>query len=135
MGKWVGMEEYPDFVKSTGYGDGLGLCGWNCRHNFIPFNPKTMKNNLQQYGLEENKEMYLNHQKQRYFERNIRKYKKVVGVVDTALKACTDPKARKGIAINLRRSKELLRKWTDSYKDFSAEKGLRTQLERTKVIK
>ncbi|MES8993063.1 phage minor capsid protein [Oliverpabstia intestinalis] len=24
-------EEYPDFVSSTGYGSGEGLCGWNCR--------------------------------------------------------------------------------------------------------
>ena len=25
---------YPDFVESTGYGSGEGLCGWNCRHSF-----------------------------------------------------------------------------------------------------
>jgi len=45
------MTEYPDFIDSTGYGTGGGLCGWNCRHNFIPFNPETMANNLEQYGL------------------------------------------------------------------------------------
>ncbi|NJP39587.1 hypothetical protein HCH52_00740 [Oscillospiraceae bacterium HV4-5-C5C] len=26
--------KYPDFVKSTGYGSGEGLCGWNCRHRY-----------------------------------------------------------------------------------------------------
>ena len=70
-------EKYPDFVESTGYGTGGGLGGWNCRHNFIPFDPETMVNNLKQYGMEENKEMYLNHQKQQYFERNIRRYKRL----------------------------------------------------------
>ena len=40
------MTKYKDFVKSTGYGTGGGLCGWNCRHSFIPFDPETMKNNL-----------------------------------------------------------------------------------------
>lgn len=29
--------KYPDFVSSTGYGTGGGLCGWNCRHSFFPF--------------------------------------------------------------------------------------------------
>lgn len=29
--------DYPDFVKTTGYGEGGGLCGWNCRHMFYPF--------------------------------------------------------------------------------------------------
>ena len=80
------MEEYKDFVESTGYGTGGGLCGWNCRHNFIPFNPETMTNNLKQYNLEENKEMYEKHQKQRYFERNIRKYKRLKETYETALK-------------------------------------------------
>lgn len=25
---------YPDFIKTTGYGSGEGLCGYNCRHSF-----------------------------------------------------------------------------------------------------
>ena len=57
--------DYKDFKESTGYGTGGGLCGWNCRHTFIPFNPETMSNNLKDYGLEENKRMYEKHQKTR----------------------------------------------------------------------
>ena len=30
---------YEDFAKATGYGTGVGLCGWNCRHNFDPYGP------------------------------------------------------------------------------------------------
>ena len=31
-------ERYEDFEAATGYGTGPGLCGWNCRHNFYPYN-------------------------------------------------------------------------------------------------
>ena len=31
------MSNYPDFIQSTGYGDGSGLMGWNCRHSFSPY--------------------------------------------------------------------------------------------------
>ena len=29
------MTKYKDFVKSTGYGTGGGLSGWNCRHFYF----------------------------------------------------------------------------------------------------
>lgn len=29
--------DYPDFVRTTGYGSGEGLGGWNCRHTFGVF--------------------------------------------------------------------------------------------------
>ncbi|MBR0183687.1 MAG: hypothetical protein IJQ10_00760 [Clostridia bacterium] len=104
------MTKYKDFVKSTGYGTGGGLCGWNCRHSFIPFDPETMKNNLKKYGLEENKKMYENHQKQRFFERNVRKYKKLAKLTKTALQ-----KARNHEKSSLNRKyihyKQLATKW------------------------
>ena len=30
-------KKYPDFVKTTGYGTGAGLGGWNCSHSFRPW--------------------------------------------------------------------------------------------------
>jgi hypothetical protein len=30
---------YEDFIEKTGYGDGDGLCGWNCRHHYYAFIP------------------------------------------------------------------------------------------------
>lgn len=124
------MEEYKDFVESTGYGTGGGLCGWNCRHNFIPFNPKTMTNNLKQYNLEENKEMYEKHQKQRYFERNIRKYKRLKETYETALK---NDKNNDNLEKNYQHYKNLTSKWTKAYKKYSKENNLRTQMDRTKI--
>lgn len=71
--------KYPDFVKSTGYGTGEGLCGWNCRHSFGPgdedYNPYS------DFDTEENKKAYDLSQKQRAMERRIRHQKtKLLGL-------------------------------------------------------
>ena len=34
---------YKDFAETTGYGNGVGLNGWNCRHKFYPFIPDIME--------------------------------------------------------------------------------------------
>ena len=43
------MEQFPDFIKTTGYGDILGLGGVNCRHSFWG----TRKEYAPQYSKEE----------------------------------------------------------------------------------
>ena len=107
-------EKYPDFIQSTGYGTGGGLCGWNCRHNFIPFDPKTMTNNIAKYGMEENKEAYIKSQKQRYLERNIRNTKRVIKVIQDNIKKfrefATRTNIKKTISIKKIITKETARK-------------------------
>ena len=126
------MENYKDFVENTGYGTGGGLCGYNCRHTFTPFNPKTMTNNLKKYGLEENEDMYLNHQKQRYFERNIRRYKRRLETIKNALnKATGDEKGK--LTKEYLHNKLLVNKWTGNYIAFSKKNNLRAQMDRTKI--
>lgn len=34
------MTKYKDFIETTGYKLPGGLCGFNCRHSFHPFDPK-----------------------------------------------------------------------------------------------
>ena len=126
-------KEYPDFIRTTGYGTGGGLAGWSCRHNFIPFNPETMANNLEQYGLKENKEMYENHQKQRSYERNIRKYKRLVKTDKHALNSITDEETRVKLQARINRRELLLKKWNKEYRNFSRENNLRTQPDRIKI--
>lgn len=126
------MEEYKDFVESTGYGTGGGLCGWNCRHTFTPFNPETMTNNLKEYGLEENEDMYLNHQKQRYFERTIRKYKRRLETTKNALNNAQGKEKGK-LSREYLHNKALVDKWTKNYIAFSKKNNLRTQMDRTKI--
>ena len=62
-------EKYPDFIKSTGYGTGEGLCGWNCYHSFAPFVPGLSTPN---YTDEELKK--LNEQENTPVEYNGRQY-------------------------------------------------------------
>lgn len=91
---------YPDFRKSTGYGTGEGLGGWNCRHSFHAYiegfprayseehlkklDDKTVSYNGKQYTE------YEASQKQRKFERDIRGTKRQLAAYDSAIKASAD---------------------------------------------
>lgn len=91
---------YPDFRKSTGYGTGEGLGGWNCRHSFHAYiegfpraytdahlkklDDKTVSYNGKQYTE------YEASQKQRKFERGIRDTKRQLAAYDSAIKASAD---------------------------------------------
>lgn len=129
----MSTNEYKEFVASTGYGTGGGLCGWNCRHTFIPFNPETMSNNLKKYKLEENEEMYKKHQEQRYIERNIRKYKRIVQTYKTSIEKTSGTQEAKLIKQKYIHYKQLVNKWEKRYKEYNLKNNLRAQMDRTKV--
>lgn len=78
---------YEDFVKSTGYGTGAGLCGWNCRHSFSPFWPGVSERAwtdeelaaLDEKNIEYNSKQYSQYeisQMQRGLERRVRTAKR-----------------------------------------------------------
>ena len=77
-------KKYPDFVKSTGYGDVQGLCGANCRHSFSPYFEGLSLKPEEKIDMEENAEQYELEQEQRYNERQIRLYKREAMVFDAA---------------------------------------------------
>ena len=67
------------FKSSTGYGKVDGLGGANCRHSFYEVTNYEYENNLvndEEFELNRNNEQYELEQKQRYYERQIRKWKK-----------------------------------------------------------
>lgn len=128
-------EKYPDFIESTGFGTGGGLCGWNCRHNFIPFDPKTMNNNLKQYGLEENEKAYKISMYQRLCERRIRKSKRKVLLLENALKNTNDILVKRNLIEQMIRSKSILKKQRMNYKKFCQENNVKTDEERLKIPK
>lgn len=86
---------YPDFVHSTGYGTGAGLCGWNCRHSFFPYFEGLSE---RAYSYEKLREyetakvsyngqkisVYKATQQQRYIERQIRRWKREYMAMDAA---------------------------------------------------
>lgn len=69
-------KEYPNFAKSTGYGDILGFGGVNCRHRAFAFFPGISVPISQKIDYEENKDYYENTQKLRKLERDMRVLKK-----------------------------------------------------------
>jgi len=115
-------KKYPDFVSSTGYGEGWGLCGWNCRHSFFPFfedlsDSAYTSDKLREYNSKtvtidgEKMDLYDATQQQRYIERQIRKWKRE----ESALDAAGLDSGRAGMKI---------REWQAAQRDFVAQTGL-----------
>lgn len=86
---------YPDFERSTGYGTGAGLCGWNCRHSFFAFDPDLSEPAyteaelaaLDAKNIEYKGKLYSRYelsQKQRALERKVRAAKKSYLAEDAA---------------------------------------------------
>lgn len=67
---------YALLSEATGYGTVTGLCGANCRHTFWPYFAGYSKEEQEKAGLTENRKQYENQQKQRAYERIIRRYKR-----------------------------------------------------------
>lgn len=87
-----GHPKYPYFYDATGYGTGDGLCGWNCRHSFFPyFEGISTPANEPNFSLTENEQVYKDTQKQRSYERAIRKSKRELAALDGARSASDDP--------------------------------------------
>lgn len=90
-----GHPKYPYFYDATGYGTGDGLCGWNCRHSFFPyFEGLSRPANEPTFSRAENAQVYADTQKQRGYERAIRKSKRELAALDGARSAENDPAAK-----------------------------------------
>lgn len=124
-------KKYPDFISSTGYGTGPGLCGWNCRHSFYPFFEGISENAYGQAELDSyaNKtvtyngkemNMYDATQYQRGVERKIRHWKRQAGALEAA-----------GLDTEVETGK--VRQWQGEMRRFVKETGLIRQSEREKI--
>lgn len=86
--------KYKDFYDSTGYGDGDGLCGWNCYHSFYPFfeglsTPAFSRDPSADAGRDNERDYELS-QKQRYYERQIREAKRECITYQSAIDSAPD---------------------------------------------
>jgi hypothetical protein len=130
------LGKYKDFVETTGYGEGAGLAGWNCRHHYSPFVPdvseptntkeqlESLKSENRPKTVYQGKEYDAYHatQKQRQLETSMRNCKRKIIGYDAAGETET--------AGNYR---SRLRALSKEYKQFSEAAGLRTQPERARV--
>lgn len=124
--------KYPPFKESTGYGTVTGLMGANCRHSFYPFfedsEPIYTKSELA--GLNQPKYHYRGKditeyeavQRQRYHERQIRRWKRE----KEAMKAAGQPTDR---------AEARLRKWNRIQDDFLEQTGLKRQVDLEQIAK
>lgn len=122
--------KYPDFISSTGYGTGAGLCGWNCRHSFNPYiegSPRAYSDKLlEEYNAKKyeynGKKLteYEACQIQRYHERQIRRWKRENAAMQAA-------------GMDAEESAAKIRSWQERQKDFIRKTGLKRQAEREQV--
>lgn len=122
--------KYPDFARSTGYGSGAGLGGWNCRHSFYPYfdgSPRAYsKADLKSYEAKNyrynGKDMteYEASQQQRYIERQIRRWKREYTAMDAAGQDTYESAAK-------------VKQWQDAQKDFVRQTGIKRQSAREQI--
>lgn len=126
-------KKYPDFVKSTGYGTGDGLCGWNCRHSFFPYfeGYSTPAYDMGKFDSEENARLYEEEQKQRRYERMVREAKREVSTLEAGFEAAESPELQEGIAADLQQAKTKLRNRQKRLRDYCNEHGLYNDYSRT----
>lgn len=127
-------DTYPELRAATGYGTAGGLCGVNCRHSVHPY-IEGMRNNFEQYDSEENKKAYDLDQKQRAMERQIRKGRREIRGLETAVENCGDENLRASLQAELDQKYRRQSRRNAAYRDFSAKNGLKEQPERLRIAK
>lgn len=125
-------KRFPPFAV-TGYGTGEGLCGWNCRHSFGSGDGvNNPYKDIQTYDSEKIEKL---EQRQRALERRIRKTKRIVSGMQTAVEACQDPQAKAELQMQLDRKSFLLQRQNKAYNDFCKENELRPLADRLSIAR
>lgn len=124
--------KYPDFRKSTRYGEVDGLCGANCRHNFSVWF-EGAPNPFEQFDAEENQKRYDMEQKQRTMERRIRKTKRETMGLKTARDNAQTPETEAEFDLAYQRKAALLQKQNAAYKEYCEENNLKQLQDRLSV--
>lgn len=126
-------KRFPDFVSTTGYGTGEGLCGWGCRHSFgsgdgvnNPYADIQTADNVRVEKLE---------QRQRALERRVRKTKREVMGLQEAVEKCQDEATKFEVQQALDQKSYLLSKQNRAYSEFCKENNLRPLNERLQIAR
>lgn len=109
-------------LNSTSYGEPDGLRGINCRHIFYPFIEGFSKRTYKPYPAAENKKVYEESQKQRHLERNVRKAKRELAMMEAL-----------GDAEGIDKAKKKIRDRQKVMREFINETGRTRRYEREKA--
>ncbi len=123
-------DRYPPF-SVCGLGDVQGIHGANCRHSHGPGD--GINNPFEQFDSEENKKLYELQQQQRAMERRIRKQKREVMALKTALDNLPSGEAKNSIEIDYQRKAAKLQEVNKRYNAFCEENNLKRQQERLHI--
>lgn len=126
-------KRFPPFYASTGYGTGEGLCGWNCRHSFGSGDGEN--NPYKDIQTADNEKIEKLEQRQRALERRIRKTKRIVAGMQTAVEACQDPQAKAELQMQLDKKSFLLQRQSKAYNDFCKENELKPLADRLSIAR
>lgn len=127
--------KYKDFVSSTGYGTGKGLCGYNCRHSFFVYiDGISVPDNIE-HDAKESDEYYEKTQKQRAYERKIRKQKRAVEALRGAIRGAKDKAFITDLENDKKALQAKLRNTQEELKQFCYENDLARRKERESVVK
>ena len=108
-----------NFKKATGYGRIDGLGGANCRHSFYEVTDYEYKNNLvdtEEFDKNRNDDQYELEQKQRYYERQIRSWKKRKNILDEC-------------GVDSTKEAKKIREWQDKRSQFIKESNIQFKKE------
>ena len=125
-------KRFPPF-SVTGYGTGEGLCGWNCRHSFGSGDGEN--NPYTGIRTKESEKIEKLEQRQRTLERRIRKTKRIVSGMQTAVEACKDPQAKAALQMELDRKSYLLQRQNAAYNQFCDDNDLRPLADRLRIAR
>lgn len=114
-------KRFPPF-SVCGMGDVQGIHGANCRHSHGPGDGEN--NPFEQYDSEENRKVYEIQQRQRTLERRIRKTKREVMGLKTAVDNAQDEKLKFELDQDYQRKAALLQKQNKAYNDFCEQNNL-----------
>lgn len=128
-------KEYPDFVKTTGYGTVTGLCGVNCRHSFGPGDGINNPFSEKDIAYADNYKIEKLQQRQRTLERRIRDSKRKVQNLQTAVDNCKDEKLKFELQQKLDRKSYTLSKQNKAYKQYCKDNDLKEYAERLRVAR
>ncbi len=138
----------PNLLESTGYDidengtgkvvDPLGLHGYNCRHSHRPWdkrlrNPYLDENGDLKIDSEENRKQYELQQKQRSYERAIRKTKRELLVKQQQIDGIAETDVKSILQADYDKLAYRLREQNKKYNDFCNENGLQKQYDRIKT--
>lgn len=140
---------YRQFKEATGYGEGGGICGWNCRHSFHLFfpglsKPAYSKGTLEKYagqkrtyktpsGSIQTLTEYECTQKQREYERAVRESKTLLAGYDSGIKAAPNETLENSLREEFAAESANLKRIEAEMKDFCRQTGRAVDSARTQV--